>query len=88
MSETRRYTEALPFAREAVELLELALPRDHPALIQPLQDLGRVYRALGAYRTIITGRYPKRQEDYLEAKKLFQRALSLLENIETRIMLK
>ena len=26
LSEERRYTEALPFAREAVELLELELP--------------------------------------------------------------
>jgi len=74
----RRPSEALPPAREALQLAELRVPRDHPAFIQPLRDLGRAYHETGRYRAIV-GSPGKGVEEYREARAVLERALRLLE---------
>lgn len=76
LSRQKRYAEALPLAREALELVELPLPRDDPALLQPLFDLGHIFHELGNYRSIAIPS-GKHVGEFGEAKDYLERALQL-----------
>ena len=44
-----KYEEAIPLAKQALEITEASVTPNHPDLIQPLRGLGNVYYAVGRY---------------------------------------
>ena len=76
LSQSRRYVEALPVARQAVALVRLKLAPGDPGNIEPLLDLGRVLHGIGNYRTAARGSGFSIDE-YREAQTRFDTALTL-----------
>ncbi len=62
--EARKYAEAFPLAKRALELREEALGPDHPDLAKPLDNLAELYFST---------------EDYAQAEPLFRRVSALQE---------
>jgi CHAT domain-containing protein len=76
LSQSRRYVEALPVARQAMALVRLKLAPDDPGNIEPLLSLSRVLHGIGNYRTAVRGSGFSIDE-YREAERLFDAALTL-----------
>lgn len=78
LSQKRRYVEALPLARRAVDLVEESVEADDPAVVQPVVDLARVQHALGEYRRA-AGDSVLSIEEYRNARSLYERAVAIQE---------
>jgi CHAT domain-containing protein len=79
LSQQRRYGEALPLARRAVDLVKVSVGADDPAMVQPVVDLAHVQHALGEYRRA-AGDSVIVMEEYSNARSLYERAVAIQEH--------